>query len=189
MVAGRADEGRLELDHACMQKTTTNHATREAAMAAHAQAPVMQNVERVASEVVARSVAAVGLAGIAVIHLLDSISTFPQTPYIGWLYVGLMLSTLTAAGALVRSNLREAWVAAVVLPALAIVAYVLTRTSGLPQDTGDVGNWADPLGLAALFTESAVIAIAGYALSALEPVRAMPRRVRRVLATLSESSG
>jgi hypothetical protein len=134
-------------------------------------------------ELVARAVAIVGLAGIALIHLLDSIGKFQETPYMGWMYVGLMLSCLAVAAALVRGNLREAWLAAIALPASAIAGFVLTRTVGLPQATGDVGNWSEPLGLAALFVEGAVIAVAGYALAAVRPVRALAGRGRATLAT------
>src|SRR3954467_46890 len=69
------------------------------------------SIEHAAREIVARAVAAVGLAGIALIHLLDGIGKFHETPYMGWMYVGLMLSCLAVAAALVRANLREAWLA------------------------------------------------------------------------------
>jgi len=133
-------------------------------------------------ELVARAVAIVGLAGIALIHLLDSIGKFQETPYMGWMYGGLMLSCLAVAAALVRANSREAWLAAIALPATAIVGFVLTRTVGLPQATEDIGNWSEPLGLAALFVEGAVIAVAGYALVALRPVSAPAARGRASLA-------
>jgi hypothetical protein len=133
-------------------------------------------LRRHASEVVTRAAAVVGLAGIAVIHLIDSIGKFHETPYLGWMYIGLIVACLGAAGALVRWHVREAWLVAIALPAAAIVGYVLTRTTGLPQAKDDIGNWTEPLGLAALFTEGVVIAIAGYALTALEPVRAQARR-------------
>src|SRR3954462_2465501 len=132
---------------------------------------VAGELARAAREIVARAVAAVGLAGVALIHLLDSLGKFQEAPYMGWMYVGLMLSCLAVAAALVRANLREAWLAAIVLPASAIARFVLTRPVGLPQATEDIGNWSEPLGLAALFVEGAVIAVASYALVALHPVR------------------
>src|SRR3954452_9992683 len=135
-----------------------------------------------AREISTRSVAAVGLAGIALIHLLDSLGKFQEAPYMGWMYVGLMVSCLAVAATLVRANLREAWVAAIALPAAAIAGFTLTRTVGLPQATEDIGNWSEPLGLAALFVEGAVIAIAAYALTALSPVRAVAARRQPALA-------
>jgi hypothetical protein len=137
---------------------------------------------RAAREIVTRSVAAVGLAGIALIHLLDSLGKFQETPYMGWMYVGLMLSCLAVAATLLHTHAREAWLATLILPASAIVGFVLTRTTGLPQAHGDVGNWSEPLGLAALFVEGCVIAIAAYALVALSPARLLARRARMSLA-------
>src|SRR5689334_16250251 len=133
-------------------------------------------------ELIARGVAVVGLAGVALIHLLDSIGKFQETPYMGWMYIGLMFSCLAAAAALIHANLREAWLATLVLPASAIVGFTLTRTVGLPQATGDIGNWSEPLGLASLFVEGALIAVAGYALAALRPVSALAGRRRATLA-------
>jgi hypothetical protein len=129
-----------------------------------------------ASQVVARAAAVVGLAGVAVIHLLDSIGKFHETPYMGWLYIGLMLGCIATGAALIAGHFREAWLATAVLPLGAIVGFVLTRTTGLPQAHGDVGNWTEPLGLAALFTEGVLVATAGYALVALRPVAALSRR-------------
>ncbi len=40
------------------------------------------------------------------------------------------------------------------------MGYVLSRTTGLPQATGDIGNWTEPLGLASLFVEGGVAAVA-----------------------------
>jgi hypothetical protein len=136
------------------------------------------DLRRTAREIVTRSVAAIGLAGIALIHLLDSLGKFRETPYMGWMYVGLMLSCLAVAATLLHTHAREAWLATIALPVAAIVGFILTRTSGLPQAHGDVGNWSEPLGLAALFVEGCVIAIAGYALIALSPRRLLARRAR-----------
>ncbi len=135
-----------------------------------------------AREIVTRSVAAVGLAGIALIHLLDSLGKFQETPYMGWMYVGLKLSCLAHAATLLHTHAREAWIAAIALPASAIAGFVLTRTTGLPQAHGDVGNWSEPLGRAALFVEGIVIAVAGYALATLRPATLLARRTRVSLA-------
>src|SRR3954467_13181870 len=133
-------------------------------------------------ELVARAVAIVGLAGVALIHLLDAIDKFQETPYLGWMYVGLIIACLATAGVLIRANLREAWLAALALPASALIGFTLTRTVGLPQAHGDVGNWSEPLGLASLFVEATLIALAGYVLAALNPVRLRADRRRMSLA-------
>jgi hypothetical protein len=142
----------------------------------------IESAAGLAREIVTRSVAAVGLAGIALIHLLDALGKFQETPYMGWMYIGLMISCVGLAGALLYTHAREAWAVALALPATAIAGFVLTRTVGLPQAHEDIGNWSEPLGLAALFVEGGVIAVAGYALAALRPPRLLARRNRMALA-------
>jgi hypothetical protein len=113
---------------------------------------------------VARAVVSVGLAGVALIHLLDAPSKFSETPYLGWMYILLMVGALATAFALVRVSWSAAWAAAVLLPAGAIVGFVLTRTTGLPQASGDIGNWSEPLGMASLLVEGTLVAVAGHVL-------------------------
>ena len=96
----------------------------------------------VGRELIARGVAVVGLAGVALIHLLDSLGKFQETPYMGWMYIALMLSCLAAAAALIHTNSRAAWLATLALPASAIIGFTLTRTVGLPQAHDDIGNWS-----------------------------------------------
>jgi hypothetical protein len=52
---------------------------------------------------------------------------------------------------------------------------VLSRTTGLPSATGDIGNWTEPLGLASLFVEGAVVVIATGAALAPGPATAAAR--------------
>src|SRR3954454_9482408 len=101
--------------------------------------PSIDSPAGLAREIVARSVAVVGLAGIALIHLLDSLGKFQETPYMGWMYVALMVACLGVAATLLHRHARGAWLAAVVLPASAIVGFVLPRNVGLPQAHEDVG--------------------------------------------------
>ena len=98
------------------------------------------HIEHLARDFVTRAVGVVGLAGIALIHLLDSISKFSETPYVAWMYVGLMAGSVAVAAALVHSRDRRIWLAAGALAASAIAGYVLSRTVGLPNATGDIGN-------------------------------------------------
>jgi hypothetical protein len=125
----------------------------------------------------ARAVAAVGLAGVALIHLLDAPGKFSETPYMGWMYVGLMAACLVVAADLVVRGSRLAWAGAVALPLSALVGFTLTRTVGLPQAHGDIGNWSEPLGLASLFVEGTLVAFSAVALIA--PTRGIGLRGAR----------
>jgi hypothetical protein len=131
-----------------------------------------QTIDSIARDTLTRGLAVVGLLGIALIHILDAIPTFSQLPYKGWMYTALILSALTVAGMLVRGPSRRTWMAAGSLVLGAILAFVYSRTVGLPGAADDIGNWAEPIGVAALFAEGAVLAITTYALIAGIPARA-----------------
>ena len=53
---------------------------------------------------ITRAIAVVGLAGIALIHVLNAPSTFDETPYLGWMYLALILGSVALAGALIRDS-------------------------------------------------------------------------------------
>jgi hypothetical protein len=114
-------------------------------------------------DVAARATVAVGLAAIGVIHLLDSIGKYGETRYLFWMYIALIVGCLLVAGAVLFTRWRGAFLAAAGLAAATAIGYVLSRTTGLPQANGDIGNWTEPLGLASLFVEGAVVAVAGGA--------------------------
>lgn len=107
----------------------------------------------------ARGVAAIGLAGVALIHLLDLPGKLSETPYVFVLYLALMFSSIALAGILIQTGDVRVWAAATVLPVLVIVVYVLSRTTGLPQSSDDIGNWSEPLGMASLFVEGCLVAL------------------------------
>lgn len=115
---------------------------------------------------IARSLAIMGLVGMALIHLLDSGSKFHETPYLFWLYVALMVGAMIVSAALLHTESQLAWLAAG-----ALLGYVLSRTVGLPFATGDIGNWGEQLGLAALFIEGCVVILAIYRLVLIRPSR------------------
>jgi hypothetical protein len=101
-------------------------------------------------DIAARAVTATGLAGIALIHLLDSIGKYSETRYLFWMYVALMAGSLATSAA---------------------IGYILSRSTGLPNATGDIGNWTEPLGLASLFVEGSVVAVAASAYALVPAVR------------------
>lgn len=119
-----------------------------------------EHPDHVIREIGARAVVAMGLAGIGLIHLLDAIGKYAETRYIFWMYVALIVGSLAIAGAVLFTRSRVTLLAAAGLAASAAGGYVLSRTTGLPSATGDIGNWTEPLGLASLFVEGAVMVVA-----------------------------
>ena len=82
----------------------------------------------------------------------------------GLLGIALIVACLVAAVAFLHATSWLRWFVVAGIATAPIVAYVLTRTVGLPFDHGDVGNWGDRLGVAALFVEGTVVFTAMYAL-------------------------
>jgi len=116
------------------------------------------------ASLVARGVGAVGLAAIALIHLLDAPGKLSETPYMFWLYLALIAGCVSGAALLLRGTARLGWLAMIALSLSPLGGFVLDRTTGLPGATGDIGNWTEPLGLASLFVEACVIAVGVYGL-------------------------
>jgi hypothetical protein len=149
---------------------------------AHAPARSLPQPAAASHEHVARAVGVVGLLGMALVHLLDVTGKFSETPYLGWMYVGLMVAAVALAVVLVFSGDRRAWLATGALSAAVLLGFVLSRTSGLPGATDDIGNWSEPLGLASLFIESGLLGLSAGALLWLpahaerDPRDAFPRR-------------
>ncbi|HEX2805484.1 MAG TPA: hypothetical protein VHN80_04880 [Kineosporiaceae bacterium] len=114
---------------------------------------------------VRRGVVAIGLAGVALIHVLDLPGKLEETPYLGVAYLGLIISALIVAEALVRRDTTLAWLAAAGIALATMAGYVVNRTLGMPGAMDDIGNWLEPLGLASLFVEGvvAVLAVTGLA--------------------------
>jgi hypothetical protein len=134
-------------------------------------------------DAVIRVLGAIGLLGIALIHLLDVIGKFSETPYLGWMYVGAIVAAVGLAALLVvQGSSRAVWAATGGLALAILTGFVLSRTTGLPSATDDIGNWSEGLGLASMFVEFAVVALSVWALSVLPrsaraPARAaVPRR-------------
>lgn len=110
-----------------------------------------------------RGVVGVGLVGIALAHVLDLQSKMSEVPYLGWAYVGLIVSSLVLADLVVRRGGRTTFLASAGLAFAVILGYAVNRTVGMPLATDDIGNWLEPLGLASLVVEAAV---AWFALAA-----------------------
>jgi hypothetical protein len=117
-------------------------------------------------EAVMRSTALLALMGIAVIHLVQLIPTFEQTPLLGGAFVALIAGTVAVGAQLVHPTLSHTrlWLPVLALGAASIGGYVFTRVVSTPLDNQDVGNWACMLGLAALFVEGALVALSSYAI-------------------------
>lgn len=113
-----------------------------------------------------RAIVVLGLLGIALIHLIDLPSKLDEAALIGAAYIVLIIAAVVVAEALVRRATPMVWSAAAGLAAATMLAYVASRTTGLPSHGGgnDIGNWGESLGIASLFVEGTVVVVSVSAL-------------------------
>jgi MFS superfamily sulfate permease-like transporter len=83
-----------------------------------------------------------------------------EAPYIGWGFVLLSLTCLVLATWLWLSDSTTAWLLSGVVCTAALLAFVASRTIGLPQIGDDVGNWTEPMGFPAVASEALVAILA-----------------------------
>jgi hypothetical protein len=129
-------------------------------------------------DVAVRLVGALLALAIAAVHIADQggMTAFASPDWMGWGYrmveVGGVLTALTLllvplAPPPSRSSRPSwsalarplGWAAGVLLGAGPFLAYVLSRTVGMPGDPGDVGNWGYWVGTVSLLLEAALVAL------------------------------
>lgn len=120
-------------------------------------------------------VAAVLCVVVTAVHVDDQggVTAFADPAWFGWGYRAIEVGALLVAGALVYASAgvmsaartRSVWLAAFGVAAGPFAGYLLTRTTGLPGDHDDIGNWSDPVGTVSLVAEGLLMLIALAALT------------------------
>ena len=118
--------------------------------------------------------AAAALSATAAIHMTLVPEHLREAPYAGALFIALSAAALLIAMLLSAADHDLVWLSAVAISLGALVAYFLSRSVGLPSLSDDVGDWANPLGVAAVACEALTL-ICWVARSA-----ALPRVLRPV---------
>lgn len=121
---------------------------------------------------VIRAAGALLALAVATAHVADQggVTAFTSPDWLGWAYRVIEVGGVLTAIALSwpRSS-RVGWASGMVLGAAPFLGYVISRTLGVPGDSGDIGNWGDWLGTVALFAEAALVTISAAMLSARAP--------------------
>jgi hypothetical protein len=115
---------------------------------------------RPSSALAPRAAAAAGLVAIAVLHLAAAGDEWTDARAVFWLFIALAGPCLALALRLAQGVDRWTWPAVFALAAVPFAGYLVSRTTGLPGDPSDIGDWANPLGLAALAVEAALVSLA-----------------------------
>jgi hypothetical protein len=102
-------------------------------------------------------------AGIALIlvtgaiHFIDAPGSFSDATYKGVLFLANGIAAVVAACGILRGERTWGWGLGVLVAGGALVAYVISRTVGLPRLAPDV--WLEPLGILSLMVEAAFIVL------------------------------
>ena len=114
------------------------------------------------ADVIARTMGALALAALAVIHVVDLPATLGPDRLVGIGYLGIIVAAVLVGGVMVAWSHWLEWAAAGAVAVSAMSGYLLTRAlpGGFLGDHADVGNWRCPLGIAALSVETLLILLA-----------------------------
>jgi len=107
--------------------------------------------------------AVVALAITGWVHLMDMSDKFSEVPYLGIGY-GLIVIASIASIVLILRGERRGWMLGGGMCLATIVGYTLSRTTGLPASTDDIGNWSETLAIWAGVAEIVMVVLAGVVL-------------------------
>ncbi len=109
------------------------------------------------ASLIRRGAVALGLAGIAIVHILDLPSKWAETRYLAWGYIAIIAASLYLMERIIVRAERIDYFASAGLAASVIAGFVVNRTVGMPGAMDDIGNWLEPLGMISLFVEAFVV--------------------------------
>ena len=112
-----------------------------------------------------KSIVPAGLVGagislivvVGLIHLINSPEDLEEGSYTGVLYLANFLSALAAAVGIFRGK-RWGWTLGLLIAGGASVAYVISRTVGLPGLPVET-EWLEPLGVLSLIVEALFVGV------------------------------
>jgi hypothetical protein len=102
-----------------------------------------------------------GLAGMIAIHGTELAGKTDEVAYLGFGYLALIVASFLAIVMIVTRD-RRGWSLAGATAAATLLGYVLTRTTGLPGSTDDIGNWGETLAVWSMIIEIGVCGLSAH---------------------------
>ena len=103
------------------------------------------------------AIAAILATGI--IHFVEAPESFGDARYKGVLFVANGLGALVAAFAIYRDRRGMGWLLGLLVAGGAFLAYIASRTIGLPGLAAEPDAWLEPMGVASLVCEGLFVVL------------------------------
>ncbi len=94
------------------------------------------------------------ILGAGLIHVVEARDAFGEATYKGLLFIGNGAGALAAANGIYRDQRALGWLLGLLVAGGAILAYVASRTIGLPGLPAEPDAWLEPMGVASLLCEA-----------------------------------
>jgi hypothetical protein len=99
------------------------------------------------------------LLGTGLIHVLEAPDAFGDATYKGLLFVANGLGALVAVVGVYRNQRALGWLLGLLVAGGAFLAYLASRTVGLPGLPAEPDAWLEPLGVASLACEGLYVVL------------------------------
>ena len=97
------------------------------------------------------------ILGTGLIHVMEARDAFGDATYKGLLFIGNGVGAVTAATGIYREQRALGWLLGLLVAGGAILAYVASRTIGLPGLPAEPDAWLEPMGVASLLCETTFV--------------------------------
>jgi hypothetical protein len=97
------------------------------------------------------------LVGTGIIHAIEAPDSFGEATYKGVLFVANAVGALVAAYGIHSNRRGWGWLLGLLVAGGAFVAYVASRTVGLPGLPAEPDAWLEPMGVASLVCEGTFV--------------------------------
>ena len=99
------------------------------------------------------------LLGTGLIHALEAPDSFGDATYKGLLFVANAVVALVAVAGIYRNQRALGWLLGLLVAGGAFLAYVTSRTIGLPGLPAEPDAWLEPMGVASLVCEGLYVVL------------------------------
>jgi hypothetical protein len=99
------------------------------------------------------------ILGAGLIHAVEARDAFGDATYKGLLFVANGVGALVAAVGVYRNQRTLGWILGIVVAGGAFLAYVASRTIGLPGLPAEPDAWLEPMGVASLVCEGLFVVL------------------------------